>query len=68
MRTYGGAIGVITPEVKGQTHLIGAILTDLRNRGFSNLNGPDLSFPQGGINTGLGVEFLNFVLSPEDLP
>jgi hypothetical protein len=68
LRTYGTAIGIVAPEVKGQVYLIGAILTDLRNRGFSNLGSSDLSYPQGGIITNLGVELLNFVLSPEDLP
>jgi len=67
-RNYGAAIEILAPEVKGQTSLIGAVLGDLRNRGLSNLGGPDLAFPQGGIITNLGVEFLNFVLSPEDLP
>ena len=67
-RTYGAAIGILAPEVKGQTSLIGAVLADLRNRGFSNLGGADLAFPQGGTITNLGIEFLNFVLSPEDLP
>jgi hypothetical protein len=67
-RTYGAAIEILAPEVKGQTSLIGAVLADLRNRGFSNLGGPDLAFPQGGIITNLGIEFLNFVQSPEDLP
>jgi len=67
-RTYGAAIEILAPEVKGQTSLIGAVLADLRNRGFSNLGGPDLAFPQGAIITNLGIEFLNFVLSPEDLP
>lgn len=67
-RTYGAAIGLLAPEVNGQTSLIGAVLADLRNRGFSNLGGQDLAFPQGGMITNLGIEFLNFVLSPEDLP
>lgn len=67
-RTYGAAIEILAPEVKGQTSLIGAVLGDLRNRGLSNLAGPDLAFPQGGTITNLGIEFLNFVLSPEDLP
>jgi len=67
-RTYGAAIGISAPDVKGQMALIGAILADLRNRGFSNLAGPDLAFPQGGTITNLGIEFLNFVLSPADLP
>lgn len=67
-RNYGTAMGIVAPELKGQPSLIAAVLADLRSRGFSNLNNPDLSFPQGGIITNLGVEFLNFVLSPEDLP
>lgn len=66
-RTYGAAIGILAPEVRGQTSLIEALLADLRNRGFSNLGGPDLAFPQAGMITNLGIEFLNFVLSPEDL-
>jgi hypothetical protein len=66
-RTYGAAIGISAPEVKGQTSLIVAFLADLRNRGFSNLSGPDLAFPQGSAITNFGIEFLNFVLSPEDL-
>jgi hypothetical protein len=67
-RTYRAAIGILAPEVKGQTSLIGAILSDLTNRGFSNLSGADLAFPQGGTITNLGIEFLSFVLNPEDLP
>ena len=66
-RKYGAAIEILAPEVKGQTSLIGAVLAHLRNRGFSNLGGPVLAFPQGDI-TNLGIEFLTFVLSPEDLP
>lgn len=67
-RNYAQAIEISSPEVKGQPYLIAAILGELRNRGFSNLNNADVSFPQGGINTNLGIEFLNFILSPEDLP
>lgn len=67
-RTYSSAIEILVPEVKGQTSLIGAVVADLRNRGFSNLGAPDLAFPQGGIITNLGIEFLKFVLSPENLP
>lgn len=67
-RTYGSALGVIVPELKGQVSLIGAIFVDLRNRGFSSLSGPDLVFPQGGLITNLGAEFLNFVLRPEGFP
>lgn len=67
-RTYGAAIEILAPEVKGETSLMGALLADLRNRGFSNLGGPDVAFPQGGIITNLGIEFLNFALSAEDLP
>ena len=66
-RNYGAAIGVLAPELKGQADVIGAVIAELRNRGLSNLSGPDLSFPQGGQITGLGAAFMNFVLSPEDL-
>jgi hypothetical protein len=67
-RNYGAAIGLVAPELDGDVSVIDAILADLRNRGFSKLGGQELSFPQGGIITGLGAAFLNFVLSPEDLP
>jgi hypothetical protein len=63
-RTYGTAVGLLVPEVAGQPSLIGAIFADLRNRGFSTLGGPDQSFPQGGLMTNLGVEFMTFVMSP----
>jgi hypothetical protein len=67
-RNYGAAIGLVATELNGEVNVIDAILADLRNRGFSKLGGQELSFPQGGIITGLGVEFLKFVLSPGDLP
>ena len=67
-RNYGAAIEIVVPELKGQSNVTAAVLADLRIRGFSNLAGPELLFPKGGIITGFGVEFLNFVLSPEDLP
>jgi hypothetical protein len=66
-RDYGSAIQVVVPELKGQDSLIQSVLTELRNRGFSNLSGPNSPFPQGAPATisNLGVEFLNFVLLPE---
>jgi hypothetical protein len=67
-RTYATAVGTLVPELKGQLGVSGAVFAELRNRGFSNLSNPDLPFPQGTAVTGLGVEFLHFVLSPEDLP
>jgi hypothetical protein len=67
-RNYGAAIEIVVPELRGQANVTAAVLADLRVRGFSNVAGPELLFPQGGIITGFGVEFLNFVLSPEDLP
>jgi len=67
-RNYGTAIQIIVPEVNGQDSLIRAILAELRNRGFSNLSGPETPFPQGmpATITNLGIEFLDFVLTPED--
>jgi hypothetical protein len=66
-RDYGTALGIIVPEVKGQPSLLTAIFFDLRTRGFSTLGGPEQVFPQGGVITNLGIEFLNFILSSEDL-
>ena len=66
-RNYGAAIQIVVPELIGQVTVIEAVLSDLKNRGFSNLGGPQLSFPQGGQITNLGIEFLNFILDPEDL-
>jgi hypothetical protein len=63
-RTYGAAIQIVAPELKNEPGLIGAVLTDLRTRGFSNLSTPDISFPQGSQATNLGIEFLKFMLSP----
>jgi hypothetical protein len=67
-RTYGMAIQVVAPELKHDPGLIAAVLADLRNRGFSGFGNADLHFPQGPQITNLGIEFLGFVLSPEDLP
>lgn len=66
-RNYGTALGIVVPEVKGQPSLLTAIFSDLRTRGLSTLGGPEQVFPQGGVITNLGIEFLNFILSPEDL-
>lgn len=63
-RNYGAAIEIFAPEARG---VVEAILADLRGRGFSNLGGPNLTFPQGSMITNLGIEFLNFVLRPEEL-
>ena len=66
-RTYGTAIWIVAPELKGQQSIIGAVLSELRNRGFSVLPDPEASFPAGQMITNLGIEFLTFILSPEEL-
>ena len=63
-RNYGSAIEIFTPELKGEPSLMKAVLADLRNRGFSNLDRADYPFPEGGLVTNLGVEFLRFVRTP----
>lgn len=68
LRTYSRAIELLVPEVKGQPAIIAALLADLRNRGLTTLNSADIQFPQGGLVTNLTVEFLHFVLNPQDLP
>ncbi len=65
-RTYFAAIQVVAPELRNAPEIIQAVLADLRNRGFSNL-GTDTTFPQGPMATNLGIEFLQFVRSPDDL-
>ena len=62
-RNYGAAIQVMVPELKGQDSLTLAVLNELRSRGFSNLSRLDEPFPGMHI-TNIGIEFLNFVLSP----
>jgi hypothetical protein len=67
-RTYGTAIGVVSPELRGQPALIDAVLAELRNRGLTTLSNAQTQFPSGGLVTNLTSEFLTFVLNPEDLP
>jgi hypothetical protein len=69
-RNYGNAIQRIVPELMGQESLVHLILVDLRNRGFSNLSGPEVMFPHAGAApiTDSGIEFLRFVLSEQELP
>jgi len=65
-RNYGAAIGLLVPELKGQNALVEYILTDLRSRGFTQLNALSNSFPQGGTITNMGIQFMRFVLDPSD--
>lgn len=67
-RNYGSAIEVLVPELKGQGALAEYILTDLRNRGFTQLNSLTANFPQGGTITNMGIQFLRFVLHPDERP
>jgi hypothetical protein len=67
LRTYAAAMQIVAPELKGQPGLCETVLIDLRNRGFSKLGTAEMPFPQSAQITNLGIEFLNFVLSPEDL-
>lgn len=67
---YAHAIGALHPELKSQDDLLRYIITDLRNWGMTNMGGPTDRFPAGGSQaiTNMGVRFLRFVLSPENLP
>ncbi len=67
-RNYGTAIELLVPELKGQSTLVEYILTDLRSRGFTQLNGLTNSFPQGGTITNMGIQFMRLVLHPDELP
>ena len=70
IRDLGKAIRTLHPELTGQDSFVRYIMTDLRNCGFTNLGSPEEPFPHGGPDsiTNMGIEFLRFVLNPEDLP
>jgi hypothetical protein len=66
IRDVGKAIRTLHPEFAGQDSFVRYIMTDLRNRGFTNLGGPDDPFPLGSDSiTNMGIEFLSFVLKPK---
>ncbi len=67
-RNYGAAIELLVPELKGQGALTEYILSDLRSRGFSKLPALTLPFPTGETITTMGVQFLRFVLHPDERP
>jgi len=67
-RNYGTAIELLVPELKGQGTLAEYILTDLRNRGFTQLAALTNNFPQGGTITNMGIQFMRFVLHPDERP
>lgn len=67
-RTYAAAIDVLVPELKGRVDLVKYILSDLRSRGLTELNSLSGSFPTGGTITGMGAQFLRFVLHPDERP
>jgi hypothetical protein len=66
--TVGEAIEFLHPEMKGQDDLLQAIITDLKNRGFSAVSRPSAAVPPanasssvGPLITGMGIEFLTFI-------
>lgn len=67
-RNYGSALEVMVPELKGQGALAEYILIDLRNRGFTQLNSLSNNFPQGETITNMGIQFMRFVLHPDERP
>lgn len=63
--TFGNAIGILIPELRGQDGLLECIMTDLRSRGFSNVSGPNEAFPSAQRITNVGLSFLQFIMEPE---
>lgn len=63
--SYRNVIALLLPELKAHETLVVSILTDLRNRGFSKLTDLDVPFPNQGMVTNVGIEFLRFVLDEE---
>ena len=60
---YRNVIALLLPELRTHESLVVSILIDLRNRGFSKLADLDVPFPNQGMVTNLGAEFLRFVSS-----
>jgi hypothetical protein len=66
-RTFSEVLEEFFPEFRGKIPLVDRILNDLRSRGLCTLQNITHTFPQQ-VMTNHGIEFLNFVLSPEELP
>ena len=68
LRNYGAAIQKVVPELNGQDNVIQAVLAELRNRGLSNLSGPDVPFPQGmpATITNLGIDDSGILVWPSN--
>lgn len=65
-RRFSEVLEILFPEFIGKSDLVDRILTDLRSRGLCTLQSITLSFPQQ-VMTNHGIEFLNFILSPDEL-
>ena len=65
LSNYMTAISELHPELKGEESFLLYIMTELKNRGFSNVSRPDDSFPQQPGVTNMGIQFLQFILAPE---
>ncbi|HEV2499884.1 MAG TPA: hypothetical protein VGY31_09930 [Terriglobia bacterium] len=63
---YGNLIRRLVPELEGHDGLVQCIITDLRSRGFSTLSGPEAGFPGGSVVTNVGINFLRFLMEPEE--
>lgn len=63
--TYGNAIRILIPDLQGRDGLVRCIMSELRNREFSDVSGPDAAFPSGKVITNVGIEFLRFITEPE---
>ncbi|MGH7744135.1 MAG: hypothetical protein ACREQ5_04855 [Candidatus Dormibacteria bacterium] len=62
---YGQAIQTALPELRVENDFLQHIMNDLRNRGFSNLSGPNAAHPQHPAITNFGIAFLRFVSTPD---
>jgi hypothetical protein len=65
-RRYSEILEEFFPEFNGMARLADYVLTDLRSRGLCTLQSITHIYPQQVV-TNQGIDFLNFVLSPEEL-
>lgn len=65
VRNYGQAIQHALPDLAGHLDFVQHIMSDLKNKGFSNFGSPDTAYPQFPAITNLGISFLQFVSDSE---
>jgi hypothetical protein len=62
---YETAIGKLYPDLTAQPGLLGYVMNDLHNRGFSTVSRPGDTYVSSPTITQMGIDFLNFIQKPQ---